>query len=210
MNLTIFGASGKTGRLLVQNALEQGHKVTAFVRSPERLGLWHERLCVVVGTLENDEAIERAVIGADAVAELVGTVSEGIERIIAAMKRHGVRRLVAASACSVSDPNDLPDFELSLLVSFVESRRPENIQAVRRTAAIIRDSDLDWTLVRIPVLNDRPGGGAVAVGYPGHGEVTIYLSRADLASAVLRIMESDDQIRRAPVVSNSLQPASDR
>lgn len=127
MNLTIFGASGKTGRLLVQNALERGHKVTAYVRSPESFELQHELLSVVVGTLENNEAIERAIVGADAVAELVGSVSEGTERILAAMKRHGVRRLVAASACIVSDPIDLPDFELSLLVSFVESRRPENI-----------------------------------------------------------------------------------
>ncbi|MFC0332613.1 NAD(P)-dependent oxidoreductase [Paenibacillus sepulcri] len=207
MKLTIFGASGKTGQLLTLNALERGHTVTAYVRSPERFEIRHERLSVVVGTLEQDEAIGRAINGADAVAELVGAVSEGTKRIVTAMKQHGIRRLVAASACSVSDPNDLPDVELSMLVSFVESHRIENILAVRRAAEIIRASDLDWTLVRIPVLNDRPGGSTVKVGYPGRDEVTIYLSRADLASTILRILETDGQIRQAPVVSNSLQPA---
>ncbi|MBW7461401.1 NAD(P)H-binding protein, partial [Paenibacillus sepulcri] len=86
MKLTIFGASGKTGQLLTLNALERGHTVTAYVRSPERFEIRHERLSVVVGTLEQDEAIGRAINGADAVAELVGAVSEGTKRIVTAMK----------------------------------------------------------------------------------------------------------------------------
>src|SRR5580658_9621415 len=97
------------GHLLVRQALDAGQAVTAYARNPERLRIGHPNLSVLAGELDNDEAVLAAVQGADAVIEGVGAVSDGTRRIVAAMGQSSVRRLVAASTCSVTDARDLPD-----------------------------------------------------------------------------------------------------
>ena len=95
MRITVFGATGRMGHLLVGQALDAGHAITAYARNPERLRIGHPNLSVLAGELDNDEAVLAAVQGADAVIEGVGAVSDGTRRIVAAMDESGVRRLVA-------------------------------------------------------------------------------------------------------------------
>lgn len=117
MRLVVFGASGGTGRELVRQALERGHHVRAFVRTPAKLGLEHERLEVVQGDVQDPAAVARAVAGVDAVLSALGPtsnkpdaqVTRGTENIISAMERQGVRRLVVTGGAGVGDPQDRPN-----------------------------------------------------------------------------------------------------
>ena len=102
MKLTIFGSTGGTGRQLVTQALEQGHTVTAFVRSPEKLDQKHEKLQTAKGDVMDIALVERAVQGQDAVLCTLSmpTMSKnklranGMKNIIQAMKKTGVKRIV--------------------------------------------------------------------------------------------------------------------
>ncbi len=201
MKIAIFGASGRTGHLVMEMALQGGHNVVAFARRPENVRLSHEKLIVIEGMVTDRERIERAVEGADAVIELMGAVSDGTANIIAAMKKHGVRRLIAASALSVRDPMDRFQMSRLLLIAMVRTIIPRNVREVRRAAEIIRASDLDWTLVRIPVLTDKPGRDPKA-GYYGHGTVDTKLTRADLAAFIYKQLTDTRFIRQAPAVSS--------
>ena len=72
MRVTVFGASGAIGRLVVQQLLDDGHNVTALVRAPGKLALTHADLTVVAGQLSDRDAVERAVSGVDAVISALG------------------------------------------------------------------------------------------------------------------------------------------
>lgn len=202
MRITVFGSSGRTGQLFLDKALNKGHTVVAYARSPEKVMIRHERLQVLKGTISEQNRIEEAVKDADAVIELMGAVSEGTERIISAMKRQKVQRLIAASAISVYDSSDSFDIKRLLLITLVKSIIPRNVKEVRRAAKMIRESELDWTLVRIPVLNDKTGASGIQMGNYGRGEVGIHLSRNDLADFLINQLTDSRFIKEAPAISS--------
>jgi putative NADH-flavin reductase len=202
LKITVFGATGRMGHLLVGQALDAGHAVTAYARDPERLRIGHPNLSVLAGELDNDEAILAAVQGTDAVIEGVGAVSDGTRRIIAAMDKSSVRRLVAVSTCSVLDPQDLPDAKVKALVWFVKTAAPGPYREVRRAAGIVRASGLDWTLVRVAKLNSNNAAGQVKAGYYGHGVVGLSITRADMAAFLLKQAADLTYLHQAPAISN--------
>src|SRR4051812_11190059 len=112
MNLTVFGATGGVGRELVTQALDAGHHVTAYVRSPAKLTAAHPNLTVITGELTDRDAVQRAIHGADAVITALGPsldrkatgmpLLEGTRTIVAAMRAEGVERYIgmATPACA--------------------------------------------------------------------------------------------------------------
>lgn len=202
MRITVFGGTGRTGQLLVQQALEAGYKVVVYARNPGRLTMQHERLSIVTGTLDDREAIAGAIRGTDAVIELVGAINIGTENVIAAMKQHGVRRLIVASALSISDPRDKFDVRRELLFLFVRLVIPHLVRQVIRSAELVRTSGLDWTLVRIPGLRDTGATGKIQSGYTGTGTFGFRIARADLAAFMLAQIKSRDYTQSAPAVSS--------
>lgn len=203
MKIAVFGATGRTGHLVVQKALDAGYEVVAYARSPHKLLIQSDHLTIIAGTLDDTQAIEQAVRGVDVVIELIGASSDGTEKILAAMKAYGVRRIIAASALSLSDPNDRFDVRRELLYLFVRIVIPGAVQQVIRAGHLVRTSGLDWTLVRISVLNDDPGTGRVISGYMGTKTVGFKLSRADLAEFFVQQITDTTCIRKAPAISSS-------
>jgi len=209
MKLTIFGATGRTGHLLVEQALAAGHEVTAFVRTPAKLGQTNDRLRVVQGDLTNAAQIEAAIHGADAVLSVLGPsnnqapceISRGMDLILAAMQKTGVRRLVISAGAGVHDPQDRPgafDKAIGVLLKLTARNVYEDmVQAVAK----VRASDLDWTIVRVPMLTDDPAKGDFKIGYLGGG-IGPRISRADMAAFILKQAGDRTYLRQAPVISN--------
>ncbi|MGH3479579.1 MAG: NAD(P)-dependent oxidoreductase, partial [Nocardioidaceae bacterium] len=159
MRIVIFGASGPTGRLLTTQALAAGHKVTAVTRRPGAIAR-QDQLEVAVADVTDPEAVDSIVDGNDAVASVLGVplagkpvslYSTGVGNQITAMRRHGVRRLVAVSS-SVLDPGWRPSnawFFNTVLDPYVNRRLGRTVhEDMRRMEALISDSGLDWTIVR--------------------------------------------------------------
>ncbi|MFF1924226.1 NAD(P)-dependent oxidoreductase [Streptomyces sp. NPDC058221] len=202
MRITIFGATGRMGQLLVRKALDAGHEVTAYARTPGKLRITHENLSIAAGQLDDGEAVLEAIRTADAVIEGVGSESAATRRIIAAMKSAGVRRFVVVSTCSVPDPADRPDRKFDALAQFVRTAAPRPWAEVRSAAEAVRASGLDWTLVRVAKLNDRPATGDVKAGHYGHGVVGLSISRADMAGFLLSQVTDETYLHSAPAISN--------
>jgi putative NADH-flavin reductase len=210
MKIAIFGATGETGRQLVEQALAAGYQVVAYVRNPSKLNTKHENLTIVQGELADQAIIERAVSGADAVISVLGPrggskgkpITRGMQNIIEAMKKQGVRRLIISSTLSAKDPNDLPDFKAKALVNLVKLTMHAAYEEIVSVADTVRKSDLDWTIVRLTTLNNNPKSGKVRVGYLGKGEVGLRISRADLAEFMLKQVQDTKYLRQAPVINN--------
>lgn len=208
MNLTIFGAGGRAGRELLRQALAAGHAATAFSRSAAGLGVEHPALRVVEGDVRDAEAVGRAVEGAQAVLSVLGpvrnapdyAVSQGMQQLLAAMGRQGVRRLVASSGAGVGMEKDQPRAFHRVMEFLVRNLSRYVYEDMVRTVAAIRASDLDWTVVRVPMLVDGPPL-PVKEGYVGMGTGP-RLTRGSLAAFMLARAGDLSYRHDLPVISN--------
>jgi putative NADH-flavin reductase len=199
-----------TGKQLVEQALGAGDQVVAYVRDPSKLEQKHERLTVIPGELKDREGIERAVNGADAVISVLGPrggskakpITVGTQNIIAAMKKQGVRRLIISSTASTKDPKDKPELRFRVIIGMVKLFIHAAYEDIVSTAEAVRKSDLDWTIVRLSLLNNDPKSGKVKVGHMGRGEVGTRISRADIADFMLKQVKDPKYLRQAPLISN--------
>lgn len=208
MRLVIFGATGRTGRPLVAQALEKGHEVVAFARNPSKLGVSNGRLAVVEGDVTDPAAVERAVAGAEAVLISLGHTktstkdvqTTGTENIVRAMNKHGVRRLVSLTGAGVRDPRDEPRLFDKAITALLKLLQKDVLEDAERHARVIEKSGLDWVIVRGPVLTDGERKGAYRVGYVGKNSGT-KISRADVADFMLRQVEDDTYLHQKPMIS---------
>lgn len=209
MRVAVFGATGRTGRLVVERLLEEGHEVIAFVRDPSKILEGHdEKLRTVRGDVLDPAAVEEAVEGTDAVIVALGHTktstkdvqARGTQNIVAAMRRHGVRRLISLTGAGVRDPQDEPKVVDRAITGLLKLLQRDVLEDAERHAEIIRNSGLDWTLVRAPRLVDGERTGEYRAGYIGKDSGT-RISRADVADFMVRQLTDDTYLRRAPVVS---------
>ena len=209
MKITVFGASGRTGRLLVEQALAAGHDVTAFVRDQAKLSLRHERLRVVRGDVRDAAMVDEAVRGRDAVISTLGptrhgpkdVMAVGLQNIVAAMEKHGVRRLIVMTGAGVPAPEDRPQWwnrAMSLALKLIS---PDVLADSLRGIEAVRRSGLDWTVVRVPRLTSGPRTGQVRVGWVGIGTGG-RIVRPDAADFLLQQVTDKSYLRQAPMISN--------
>jgi putative NADH-flavin reductase len=206
MKLTIFGATGSIGRRLVEQALAEGHTVTAFVRDPGKLALQHANLKVIQGDVLDLAAVEKAVQGQEAVlcalgAGRQGTIrSEGTRHIIQAMEKAGVRRLICQTTLGVGDSQGNLNFfwkrimfGLILRQAFADHVKQENY---------IRQSRLDWTIVRPAAFTDGQRTGRYRHGFAATAKgLTLKISRADVADFMLKQLADKIYLHQTPGLS---------
>lgn len=207
--ILVLGATGPTGRQVVSQALEQGHHVTAFVRDPKRMPLTHEQLRLVTGDVTDEgQALRSAVSGQDAVISALGVgmtfkshdlIARSVPKIVAAMDSQGVSRLVFTSAFGVGstwiDVPPLSRIMIRLLLG--------NIYADKAAGeAVLRRSQLDWTLVYPVALTHGRRTGRYRVGerLPLRGLPMI--SRADLGAFLLAEIDDPIYIRKGVLISS--------
>lgn len=212
MKVTVFGATGKIGSFVVARLLREGHEVTAFVRSPRKLGVAAAALDVVVGELTDEDAIRGAVAGADAVVSALGPpvdpfvrgtpLTDGTRRIVAAMHEAGVRRLVALATVSVPDPRDRPRLLDRLVPIAMGLLIPGALREVQGISEVVATSDLDWTVARIFAPVDVPANHTVQAGFLGCDPVGVEMSRADIAHFLVDQIADERFVGAAPAISN--------
>jgi putative NADH-flavin reductase len=208
MKIIVFGASGGTGIEMVKLALDAGHDVTAFVRSPEKLAIHHPMLKVVAGDAMDAAAVEKAVAGQDAVISALGPSRPPVpgmmvaaaKNIVAAMKNSGIRRLISTTGAGVRDPQDQPKLIDDLMKALLFLLARDVLFDSDASVKIIRSTDLDWTIVRYPRLLNTARTGSYRVGYLGKNSGH-QLSRADGADFVLKELKENKFVHRMPVVS---------
>ena len=195
MRVAIFGGTGRTGRPLVEQALAAGHEVSALARDPARLAARHERLRPVRGDLLDPTSVAATLDGADAAVFVAGPpgrgpctlYSEGGGNVVKAMEPAGARRLLAMTASAVEfEANDTRLLRLAKPVLMRLFR--ETYADMLRMEAMVRQTDLDWTIVRPPQLTNRSHTGRYRVSYAGGVRRGLRIPRADLAAALLALL----------------------
>jgi putative NADH-flavin reductase len=205
LRLLIIGATGGTGRELVQQALAQGHHVTAMVRTPAKVTIRHTNLRVLRGDVMDPPSVELAMLGQEAVLSALGhthflgpsrILSEGTRNILRAMKSCGVRRFVCESSLGVGDAVGRLGLPATML--FVPLVLAFYLRDRVRQEELIAKSEADWIVVRPPVLTNRPATGRYRHGpHVGNYIIGNMISRADVADFMLKQLRDDTYLRSA-------------
>jgi putative NADH-flavin reductase len=209
MNILIVGATRGIGRQLLEQALTSGHNVTALVRDPRRLALQHERLRVVKGDILDADSVARVMAGQDAVCCTIGiklpwppvtVFSEGTRNLLQAMKKTGVRRLLCVTGIGAGDSRGHGGFLYDYLILPVLFR---TVYADKnRQEALIKASDVDWTIVRPGFLTNGPLTKNYRALTDMTGVTAGRISRADVAHFFLQELESRQYLRQTPLLTS--------
>ncbi len=194
----------------MERAINEAHHVTVLARNPDKLQFDHENLTVIHGELDNESSIDAAISGADAVISLLGPVgkvegkpiSEGTMRIIEAMKRHNVKRLIAVATPAARTERDGINMRFAMMNLFERVIASGSQDDTIEMAGIVEMSGLNWTLVRLPMLSSDDGKGRVRAGYLGQKKLGSSLTRDDLVEFLLDLLATGEFVREAPIVTN--------
>jgi putative NADH-flavin reductase len=206
--LTIFGASGGTGRELVGQALAAGFDVRAVVRRPDAILTQHPRLSVLAFDFMTDRSALRAALsGTDAVLSALGSragrqatdlYSRGIGIIGAAMQDLGLCRLLVVSAMPVSPDGERSMVDRLLIHPLLHQFFGGSYDDLRRMETWLNASNaLDWTVFRPPRLLDGPATGTVRTAVASRLPGAWSIRRADLAAAMLARIDDQATYRTA-------------
>lgn len=206
MKLAVFGATGGTGRHLVEKALDAGHEVTALARRPEAVSQSSDRLTIVQGDVRDPAAVERVIAGQDVVLTCLGARGRkdadlelvATRYILDAMARHGVRRLVVQGGGDMVGVSR-SRHPLALLIRFVIYpvllRREYGYK--EQQEQLLQSSDVDWTVIKPSILTNKPARAPVKVD-AGTGRIPVTISRESVAAFMLEQVDNPAFVRQVP------------
>lgn len=216
MKILLLGATGRTGALLLEYALAQGHDVVALARDPAKISATSSRLTVVRGTPEKPEDVATAMAGCEAVLVTLNNnrasdlpwakpispphlIETSVRNTVAAMQAQGVRRIVILSAAGVTDSFEYAPWLIRLLI------RKTNVGIGSAdhdgTDRYIRTTDTDWTMVRPVGLSDSEKDKKLIVSYANSPKATMMISRRQVAKFMLDSLTDNSLYGKAPVIS---------
>jgi uncharacterized protein YbjT (DUF2867 family) len=211
VTLSVFGATGATGQVLVQAALKRGHQVRALCRPGSLLAEGAPGLVVLRGQLDSPRDIASALAGAAAACVVFGPrpgqpqpfCADATQRIVEEMRRIGLERLVCQTGAMIGgrqwDANR--SWAMRLMAAMFRRGDPVTAADRQRQEEIVQASGLAWTLVKPPRLTDAPAAPLKAAGPGVRVGMGSSVSRGTLAGLILDEIETPRFVRQAVFVA---------
>ncbi|WP_338838396.1 NAD(P)-binding oxidoreductase [Kurthia gibsonii] len=198
MKIIVFGATGGVGRHVVNQALQAGYEVTAFVRDLTKLQIENDHLHVVRGDATNAEEVSAAIAGHDAVISCLGSnkmvakstqLEEMTQHIVAGMEAHHVKRIVYTASAGIN--NELPGVGGKMVMKMLQNVLTDHRHAVDLIQA---HKDLQYTIVRPLGLTNDDYTGEYREAKEGVPENARNIPRADVAHFILKALGDNTYI----------------
>lgn len=207
--IALFGASGRSGKAFLNQALDKGYKIKALVRNPSGLEIENSNLEIIKGDVLELNWVKKTIEDTDIVISLFGHVknspkniqSAGTKNIIKSMEELGVKEIISLSGGALPYPEkDQPKFIDYLIRGIMGLLAKDIVVDAKNHAELLKASKLDWTIVRAPRLTLNPRKGTYRIGWVGVNSGT-ELSREDLADFILNQIEKTNYKFQMPFVS---------
>ncbi|MEM8719260.1 MAG: SDR family oxidoreductase [Cyanobacteria bacterium P01_G01_bin.39] len=208
MKLVIFGSTGSIGSHVVEQALEQGHTVTAFVRNPNKLNFQHPHLSIFTGDVMNPALVEEAIIDHEAAICILGSGkklsgnvrSQGTKNIIQALEKAGIKRFICQSTLGAGDSwSNLNFYWKYIMFGFILRKVFADHQIQEQ---YVRQSDLDWTIIRPAAFIEGTRTGKYRHGFPSKDRTSsLTISRPDVADFILKQLSDHTYLGKAASLS---------
>ena len=208
MKTIIFGATGTVGKLATERMLADGHRVTAFARTPDKLKIEHENLTLLAGNAASADEVSAAVEGHEAVVITLGaglsrssTIrSDGTRNVILGMQKHGVKRLVCQSTLGVHESWENLNFFWKRIM-FGALLRPV-FKDHELQEELVRVSGLNWTIVRPSAFAPELATGGYKENFPAsEPRLSLKINPSDIAGFLSRQLSDMQYLRRAVGIS---------
>lgn len=204
--ITVFGANGRIGTLVVNRLLTKKYKVVAFVHRSHNFEP-HENLRIIQGNIYDSASVKDAIKGSKAVISTLGSwgtpkkdiLSTGMKHIIPAMETNKVKRIITVTGSDAFEPMDKPNTYLKLRHKLFSMLASSIMRDAEEHMRLLRSSRLDWTVVRSPVMTDRGAddGYVLRNKFP---KFIATVSRNAVADAIIWLLETGEYVRRAPII----------
>ncbi len=216
MKILILGATGRTGKLILEESLTQGYEVHCLVRDPKKVKDNHDHLKIFKGSPERISDLENALKGCDGILSALNIsresdfpwsklrtpptfLSQVMNNVITLAEKEGVQRLVVCSAWGVAETEQDTPFwfnwfikNSNIGVAYKDHERQENL---------LKRSHLKWTIVRPSGLTNFKNKKDVITSYNNHPKPKLTISRKNVAKFMVSTLENKDFIGRTPVIS---------
>jgi putative NADH-flavin reductase len=202
MKILILGATGATGKNLIEQAVKAGHDVTAYVRNPAKLLNLQNKIHIIPGELHDAIKLTEAVKGQDAVLSSLGYknlfdkslfVSKAIQTVINAMNLYGVKKIVYESASGVGGKESVSNPVLRFFLNLFHAANP--FKDHFQVETILKNSAVNWTIIRPGMLTNGSLKGKYRSGV--NLKRTIYISRADVAHCMLQAIDDKEMSNKS-------------
>ena len=208
--IALFGATGQTGKLFLELAINNGYHVQALVRDAAKITEKSQQLHLIQGDVLNPADVQKTIENANLVVSLFGHVknspellqTNGTQNIVDAMKQFGVARIISLSGGGLPFPDkDEPKFADKLIRMIMKIVVPKILNDAIAHHQVLQKSGLKWVVVRAARLTNETNETAYKVGWVGVNSST-KTSRINLAHFILRLLEDESYTNQMPFVSN--------
>ena len=213
MKVVIFGATGFSGKAILNATLSQKHQVTILVRNKSAIRIKDKNLNIVEGNVMDKHTVSEVLKNSDAVIQCLGVggkgngkpntfISEATKIIVEEMEKQQIKRLIAMSNVGAGNSVSFqPWFFTKIILPYFMKWLKVIIEDKNRMEPIIMNSNLDWTIVRCPNIVDKPAKGRCNATLDGKG-LKLSITLSDLSKFMVDQLKQTAFIKQAPSVSN--------
>lgn len=204
--ITVFGANGKIGSRVVKILLSKNYKVVAFVHNNSSFDP-NPNLTVIGGDIHDSVKVHEALQGSDTVISALGSwgtrtkdiLSVGIKNIVPAMHANKITRIISLTGSDARDPDDRPGIIHKITHELFGATAIKIMKDGENHMRILRDSGLDWTVLRSPVMLDsgEKGNYKLTMDLPG---IFATIHRDDVADAMVKLAETGEYSHKSPII----------
>lgn len=192
MKIILFGATGPTGKLILENLIKENHQVTCFVRNPGKIHIKSDLITVITGSILDAKAIEMALRGQELVISALGskptlkdkTMSQAATLIVQAMEKQNVKRIIVISTLGIKETYGMMGLLFTYALQTIVLRN--NFSEKVKIENMLEKSNLEWIAVRPSVLTNGAKTGSYKEGFDKHETITPKISRSDVADFILK------------------------
>lgn len=208
--IAVIGGTGKAGTYLVKTLLAQGYKLNMLVRNPEKVtGLQHPKINIVVGTVQQPDAINEVLKGCTAVISTLGLgipasepgiFSQSTRNILLAMQQQHIGRYLVITGLNVDTPSDHKGPETAAGTAWMKEHFPISTTDKQSEYSLLADSTADWTMVRLPRIEQTDLLKEISISLedcPGNS-----ISASSLAHFLIEQINAETYIRKAPFIAD--------
>jgi putative NADH-flavin reductase len=205
--IAVIGGSGKAGKYLVNHLISQGFRIKLLLRDPDKLDITADSVEKIHGDVRNYDSVRSLIEGCDAVLSTLGqgkgespVFSLGTANVIKAMNSLAIKRYIMVTGLTLDIEGDKKSLRTKLLSKIMKLSFPAIIADKQVEYSILSASDLDWTVIRLPMIEQTESSGEIKISLsdcPGKK-----ISATDLAGFMTGQLNDKTYIRRCPFISN--------
>ncbi|WP_306354173.1 NAD(P)-dependent oxidoreductase [Flavobacterium sp. '19STA2R22 D10 B1'] len=208
IKIALLGATGKAGQSILQQLLQEGYAVNALIRNPEKYTIIHPQLSIVMGDVKEYESVQQLVQGCTVVISAIGQPKEeplmsslAAINILKGMDEYHVQRYMFLAGITIDVPGDAKSNANIEASKWMKDMFPEVVADKQRAYDIVRESNVSWTMIRLPWIEQTSERRGLLVSLEDC--LGARISTADLADFIVTAIETDNYSQKAPFVASN-------